>query len=55
VLIVNSHPITRMGLAHLINGQPDLVVCDEAGNATEGFETLKKDGLNLVLSNRRHT
>ena len=42
VLIVNSHPITRMGLGDLINGQPDLVVCDEAGNAAEALQTLKK-------------
>jgi DNA-binding NarL/FixJ family response regulator len=39
-----------MGLAHLVNGQPDLVVCDEAGNAAEGLETEKKNGSNLVLS-----
>ena len=50
VLIVNSHPVTRMGLTQLINGQPDLVVCDEAGNAAEALETLKKNGANLVLS-----
>jgi DNA-binding NarL/FixJ family response regulator len=50
VLIVNSHPITRMGLGDLINGQPDLVVCDEAGNAAEALQTLKKNGPNLVLS-----
>ena len=50
VLIVNSHPVTRMGLAQLISGQPDLVVCDEAGNAVEALETLKKNGPNLVLS-----
>jgi DNA-binding NarL/FixJ family response regulator len=50
VLIVNSHPITRMGLAQLINDQPDLVVCDEAGDAASALKTVKKNGLNLVLS-----
>jgi DNA-binding NarL/FixJ family response regulator len=39
-----------MGLGDLINGQPDLVVCDEAGNAAEALQTLKKNGPNLVLS-----
>jgi DNA-binding NarL/FixJ family response regulator len=50
VLIVNSHPITRMGLAQLINDQPDLVVCDEAGDAGKALETLKEKEPNLVLS-----
>jgi DNA-binding NarL/FixJ family response regulator len=50
VLVVNGHPITRMGLAHLINSQPDLVICDEAGNAAQAIETLKKNEPNLVLS-----
>jgi hypothetical protein len=42
VLLVDSHPVTRMGLAHLIKGKPDLVVCDEVGDAAEALETLKK-------------
>ena len=50
MLIVNSHPITRMGLAQLINDQPDLVVCDEAGDAAGALEALKENGANLVLS-----
>jgi len=50
VLVVNGHPITRIGLAHLINSQPDLVICDEAGDAAEALETLKKNGPNLVVS-----
>jgi DNA-binding NarL/FixJ family response regulator len=50
VIIVNSHPITRMGLAHLIKSQPGLVICDEAGDAAEALETLKKNGPNLVVS-----
>jgi DNA-binding NarL/FixJ family response regulator len=39
-----------MGLAQLINDQPDLVVCDEAGDAASALETLKENGANLVLS-----
>jgi DNA-binding NarL/FixJ family response regulator len=50
VLIVNGHPITRMGLAHLINAQPDLVVCDEAGNAAHALEALNRNRPDLVLS-----
>jgi len=39
-----------MGLADLINDQPDLVVCDEAGDSAMALETLKENGSNLVLS-----
>ena len=39
-----------MGLAQLINDQPDLVVCDEAGDAAGALEALKENGANLVLS-----
>jgi DNA-binding NarL/FixJ family response regulator len=39
-----------MGLAQLINDQPDLIVCDEAGDAASALETLKENGANLVLS-----
>ena len=50
VLIVNSHPITRMGLAQLINNQLDLVVCDEAGTAAKALDALNGSKPNLVLS-----
>ena len=50
VLIVNSHPITRMGLAQLINNELDLVVCDEAGTAAKALDALNASKPNLVLS-----
>ena len=50
VLIVNSHPITRIGLANLINDQLDLVVCDEAGNAAKALGALHANNPDLVLS-----
>ena len=50
VLIVNSHPITRMGLAQLINNQLDLVVCDETGTAAKALDALNGSKPNLVLS-----
>jgi DNA-binding NarL/FixJ family response regulator len=50
VLIVNSHPITRIGLAQLINNQLDLVVYDEAGTAAQALNALDTSKPNLVLS-----
>jgi DNA-binding NarL/FixJ family response regulator len=33
IFIVEDHPVTRMGLSHLIRGEPDLRVVGEAGTA----------------------
>jgi hypothetical protein len=33
ILIVDDHPVFRDGLSHLINREPDLEVCGEAGNS----------------------
>ncbi len=40
VLIVDDHPIMRVGLATLINGQSDLVVCGEAENGLEAMKAV---------------
>ena len=38
VLIIDDHPVVREGLAMLIDRQPDLQVCGEASDVTEGLE-----------------
>ncbi len=46
ILIVDDHPMTRRGLAELINQEADLTVCGEAADATRALEackTLKPD------------
>ncbi|HRP04293.1 MAG TPA: response regulator transcription factor, partial [Opitutaceae bacterium] len=50
ILLVDDHPFMRAGLAQLIDRQPDLVVCGEAGNPAEALQLLPKLEPDLVLS-----
>ena len=38
ILVVDDHPLFRLGLVELINAQSDLAVCGEAGDAARAFE-----------------
>ncbi|MBV8215649.1 MAG: response regulator transcription factor [Verrucomicrobia bacterium] len=49
VLIVDDHPITRAGLAQLINHQPDLEVCAEADTASNALAALNGYKPDLVV------
>jgi DNA-binding NarL/FixJ family response regulator len=40
VLIIDDHAVLREGLTLVINLQPDLLVCGEAGNVTEGLQAV---------------
>jgi DNA-binding NarL/FixJ family response regulator len=42
ILIVDDHPIVRQGLTELINQEDDLVVCEQAEDATEAMGIIKK-------------
>ncbi len=50
VLLVDDHPFMRAGLAQLIDRQPDLMVCGEAGEPVEAFHALQKTKPDLVLT-----
>jgi DNA-binding NarL/FixJ family response regulator len=50
LFIVDDHPITRYGLARLIEDQPDLVVCGEADNAQLALATIATAHPDLVLA-----
>ena len=50
VLIVDDHPMTRAGLVHVINHQPDLVVCCEAENAAGALDAVDASRPDLVLA-----
>ena len=49
VLIVDDHPILRVGLRHVIESQGDLTVCGEAGDAEQALEAIPRLKPDLVL------
>jgi DNA-binding NarL/FixJ family response regulator len=49
IFIVDDHPITRYGLAQLINREPDLQVCGEGGSAHQALAAIKSAQPDLVL------
>lgn len=50
VLLVDDHPFMRAGLAQLIERQPDLAVCGEAGEPSEALRAVKAAKPNLILT-----
>lgn len=49
ILLVDDHPLMRRGQADLLNREPDLEVCGEAGSAREAMEVIAKLKPDLVL------
>lgn len=49
IFLVEDHPITRSGIAALINLEPDLVVCGEADAAPQAIELIAKARPDLAL------
>ena len=49
ILIVDDHAMVRQGLRLLINQEPDLVVCAEAGNANEALEAIEQQHVDLAI------
>jgi DNA-binding NarL/FixJ family response regulator len=50
ILLVDDHPFMRAGLAQLIDRQPDVCICGEAGNPSEAMQAMQKLKPDLVLS-----
>lgn len=50
ILIVDDHPFMRAGLAQLIDKQPDLQVCGEAGEPAEALRKLSSAQVDLILT-----
>src|SRR6266511_1680878 len=49
ILLVDDHPLMRRGQAVLLNREPDLEVCGEAGTAREAMEAIAKLKPDLAL------
>ena len=49
IFLVEDHPVFRDGLANLLNGQDDLTVCGQAGDAVQGLKSIVKLKPDLVV------
>jgi DNA-binding NarL/FixJ family response regulator len=49
VLLVDDHPIVRQGLAQMVDREPDLIVCGEAGDALSALHSIALLKPDIVL------
>lgn len=49
IMIVDDHVIVRQGIAQLVNREPDLDICCDAGDADSAIEVLKKNEVDLAI------
>ncbi|MGH9406970.1 MAG: response regulator transcription factor [Terriglobia bacterium] len=49
VFIVDDHPVVRQGLAQLINREPDLAVCGEAGESQAALDAISVARPDILL------
>ncbi|MGH8024786.1 MAG: response regulator, partial [Limisphaerales bacterium] len=49
IFLVDDHPVTRDGLARLINHEPDLEICGTAGTAAGAIQDLGKRKADLAI------
>jgi DNA-binding NarL/FixJ family response regulator len=49
ILLADDHPIVRRGLRSLLESQPDMQVCAEAGDGAVAMELVNKDRPDLVV------
>jgi DNA-binding NarL/FixJ family response regulator len=50
ILLMDDHPMTRYGMARLIEQEPDLTVCGEAQNPQRALEAIRKQKPEVVLA-----
>lgn len=49
IMLVDDHPLVRLGLRSLLNHEADLMVCAEASTEDEALQALAATGPNIVL------
>ena len=49
VIIVDDHPLIRKGLSQLVQNEPDLTICGEAGNIHEALKKIEELKPDLVI------
>jgi DNA-binding NarL/FixJ family response regulator len=49
LLVVDDHPIVRMGIRQMVANEPGLAICGEAESASEALELLKSSKPDLAL------
>ena len=49
IFVVDDHPVVRDGFRSIINQEPDLVVCGEAGDSSTALESLVSSAPDLIL------
>ena len=49
ILVVDDHPVFRFGLSNLIDAQPNLTVCGQAGAAPQALDAVRKLDPDLVV------
>jgi DNA-binding NarL/FixJ family response regulator len=49
VLIVDDHPILRHGIAQLVQREPDLQPCGEAGSVEEAMDVMARQPVDMVI------
>lgn len=50
VLVVDDHPLTRAGVAALLNHEPGIRVCRQAGSVSEALAAVRRSRPDLVLT-----
>jgi len=49
ILLVDDHPMMRLGMTQLINAEPDLQACGQAGDAAEALRQLAGQTFDLAV------
>ena len=50
IIIIDDHPVMRMGLSHLVDSEPDFKIAGEAGTADEALDLLdSRENVDLAL------